>query len=477
MSGVGVSTVPGLRPGARLIYDQVRGQHAVLLPEGVLLLNDTAAEVVRRWDGRRDVAAVAADLAHTYDGVTAESVVGLVEDLVERRVLTADGTGRPVHVPAAGGDPTEPREPVPVGLLAELTYRCPLHCTYCSNPVNLSEYAEELTTSEWCRVLGEARRLGVLQLHLSGGEPLLRRDLRQLVAHASRLGLYTNLVTSGIPLRDDTLESLVDAGLDHLQLSIQDSDRAAGDAVAGIRAYDRKLAAARAIRRAGLPLTVNVVLHAGNIDRLGAIAELAVHMGASRLELANTQYYGWGLRNRGSLMPTPAQVEAAATAAADIHQRFGHDLEIVYVNPDYHAGRPKPCMNGWGSRQLVVAPNGDVLPCLAAGQLPGLELSNVRRDSLSAIWYDSSSFNRFRGTDWMPEPCHSCALRDVDFGGCRCQAYQLVGDPAATDPVCDLSPHHHLVAEVLAQQPVAAAVPRRWSLSESATASALRRLA
>lgn len=461
MSAVGVSTVPGLRPGARLIYDQVRGQHVALFPEGVLLLNETAAEVARRCDGRRDVAAIAADLAASYDGVTAESVSGLVEDLLERRVLTADGTGRPVHVLPANGDPTGPRQPVPVGLLAELTYRCPLHCTYCSNPVNLSAHAAELTTDEWCRVFGEARQLGVLQLHLSGGEPLLRRELPQLVAHASRLGLYTNLVTSGIPLREGTLASLVDAGLDHLQLSIQDSDRAAGDAVAGIPAYDRKLAVARAVRRAGLPLTVNVVLHAGNIGRLTAIAELALQMGAERLELAHAQYYGWGLRNRAALMPSRHQVESAALAATEVHRRFGRDIEIVYVNPDYHTNRPKPCMNGWGSRQLVVAPNGDVLPCLAARQLAGLAVSNARREPLSAIWYDSSSFNRFRGTDWMPDPCHSCALRDIDFGGCRCQAYQLVGDPVATDPVCELSPHHHLIADVLAQQPVAAAVPRR----------------
>jgi pyrroloquinoline quinone biosynthesis protein E len=368
-----------------------------------------------------------------------------------------DGTGIALRSsPLAGA--TAGRGPVPVGLLAELTYRCPLHCGYCSNPVTGA--GRELATEDWLRVLGQARELGVLQVHLSGGEPLLRHDLVALVERAGALGMYTNLVTSGIPMPAHRLDALVAAGLDHLQLSIQDADRFAADRVAGIAAYDRKLAAAALVRRSGLPLTVNVVLHRGNVDRLLAIAELAVGLGADRLELAHTQFYGWGLRNRAALMPTPRQVDTAIRDAGAVRDRFGDTVEIVYVPADYHADRPKPCMDGWGLRQLVVAPDGDVMPCLAARQIPGLGIENVHSRALTDIWYDSVSFNRFRGTAWLPEPCHSCALREVDFGGCRCQAYQLTGDPGVTDPVCGLSPLHHLVQELATAAPVPV-VPRR----------------
>ena len=306
----------------------------------------------------------------------------------------------------------------------------------------------------------------MLQIHFSGGEPLLRADLDTLVRHARRLGMYTNLVTSGIGLSAARLAALVDAGLDHLQLSIQDADRDAADAIAGTPAYDRKLAVAAAVRASGLPFTVNVVLHAGNLDRLTAIAELAVGLGAHRLELAHTQFYGWGLRNRATLMATPEQIAGATAAVRDVHRRFGADLDIVYVEPDYHTGRAKPCMSGWGRRQIVVTPTGDALPCLAAGQLPGLEVDNVRARSLDAIWYRSAAFNRFRGTDWMPTLCRTCDLRDVDFGGCRCQAYQLTGDAAATDPACHLAPDHAMLTELVSasrpgRRPVPTPRPRR----------------
>jgi pyrroloquinoline quinone biosynthesis protein E len=446
---------PALRRGVRLGFDPVRGRAVLLYPEGVLVLDDVAADVVERCDGRRTVAGIAADLAGAYDEVPLDEVAELVGDLVARRVLVTDGTGHParcsqgpaaIALPDAAGPAMQPRAPVPVGLLAELTYRCPLRCTYCSNPVNLRDYRPELSTADWLRVLGEARDLGVLQTHFSGGEPLLRRDLTELVAQARRLGMYTNLITSGIPLNAARLGELVDAGLDHLQLSIQDADRAAADAVAGIAAHDRKRAVAALVRASGLAFTVNVVLHRANLDRLLSIAELAVALGAERLELAHTQFYGWGLRNRAALIPTEAQVAEAGRQAAQVRARFGDTVEIVYVLADYHTGRPKPCMDGWGRRQLVVAPNGDVLPCLAAGQLPDLEPPNVHSGSLADAWYGSAAFNRYRGTAWMPEPCRSCALRELDFGGCRCQAYQLTGDPAATDPACELSPQHHLMA-------------------------------
>jgi pyrroloquinoline quinone biosynthesis protein E len=345
-------------------------------------------------------------------------------------------------------------------MLAELTYRCPLHCTYCSNPVNLADFTEELGTDDWLRVLDEARALGVLQVHFSGGEPMLRRDLSTLVSRAHALGMYSNLVTSGIPMKEADVAALAAAGLDHFQLSIQDSLPSSADAIAGLRGHERKMTVAGWVRDHGLPMTVNVVLHRANVDRLLPITELAVSLGAERLELAHTQFYGWALTNRAALMPSREQVDRATREAAIAKERYGDTVEIVHVIADYHDNTPKPCMYGWGLRQFVVAPTGDVLPCLSAAQLPGLGVVNVRDASLPEIWYESAAFNRFRGTEWMPEPCQSCALREVDFGGCRCQAYQLTGDAAATDPVCTLSPHHDLVPQ-LAAASGGVAVPRR----------------
>lgn len=463
-------TVPALRRGVRVVTDSVRRVPAVLFPEGVLLLNESAAAVVGRCDGRSDVAAIAADLGAAYAGVDVDSVASVVDDLLVRHVLTAaDGPcatvrpGAPTFEPLDASANSPVPDPVPVGLLAELTYRCPLHCTYCSNPVDLAGYADELGTSEWRDAFDQARRLGVLQVHLSGGEPLLRRDLVELVAHIRGLGMYTNLVTSGAPMAGRRLAELVDAGLDHIQLSIQDSEALRADAVAGARTHDRKVAAAALIRRTGLPLTVNVVLHAANVDRLEDISEFAVRLGAERIELAHAQYYGWARRNRASLMPTSDQVERAATTMTAIRERYASDIEIVYVQPDYHGVRPKPCMNGWGSRQMVIAPNGDVLPCLAAGELPGLGVQNLREKSMADIWYRSPAFQAFRGTQWMKSPCRECPMREVDFGGCRCQAYALTGDAANADPVCELSPHHDLLVQLVRPPRTASAraVPRR----------------
>ncbi|NMI02106.1 pyrroloquinoline quinone biosynthesis protein PqqE [Pseudonocardia sp. K10HN5] len=329
-------------------------------------------------------------------------------------------------------------------MLAELTYSCPLACAYCSNPVDLAGYREELSTSEWRRVLAQAQQLGVWQLHLSGGEPLLRRDLVELVACAHGLGLYTNLITSAVGLSRARAEALRAAGLDHVQISIQADEAAVSDRIAGTPSFDRKLAAARVVTELGWPLTVNVVLHRGNIDRLGAIIGLAERLGADRLELANTQYYGWGWRNRDALLPGRAQLDRAEAVVRAARTRLAGRMELLYILPDYYGRYPKPCMGGWGRRQLTVAPNGDVLPCPAAHTLP-LPRASVREDPLARIWTDSPLFRRFRGTDWMPEPCHSCDRREIDYGGCRCQAFQLTGDPARTDPVCHLSPDHHLV--------------------------------
>ncbi len=454
--------VPGLRPGVRLVHDPVRGRSALLHPEGVLLLNDTAAAVLRHCDGRRDARSVTAGLAEEYDGVDGAQVDALLTDLAERRLLTLDGTGAPVLPATAAAPPGGAvRTPAPLGLIAELTYRCPLQCTYCANPVELARYRAELDTDQWLAVIDQARGLGVLQLHLTGGEPLLRRDVTQLIARAAESGLYTNLITSGVPLAAGRARELAAAGLDHVQLSLQDAEPRPADAVAGIAAHDRKLAAARQFTSAGLPLTVNAVLHRGNLARLGALTDRAVELGADRVELAHVQYYGWARRNRGHLAPGEEQVRQAERDVAAARQRHRGRAEIVYVPADLHGGTVKPCMNGWGREQLAVTPTGGVLPCLAAAQLPGLEVPNAVTDGLAESWHDSTAFNRFRGTDWMPEPCRGCALRELDHGGCRCQAYQFTGDPAATDPACRLSPHHHLVTDPVPAE-TAAPVPRRF---------------
>jgi PqqA peptide cyclase len=343
----------------------------------------------------------------------------------------------------------------PLGLLAELTYRCPLACPYCSNPVNLDAYAAELELAQWCEVLGQAAELGVLQVHLSGGEPLARRDLAAIAEHARRLGLYVNLVTSGVGLSAAAAGRLAAAGVDHVQLSVQAATAAQSDAIAGSPSFGRKMAAAAAVRAAGLPLTVNVVLHRANIGSIPSLVDLAIRLGAQRLELANAQYYGWALANREALMPTRAQVAAADRAVRDARAAAPRTLEIIYVIADYFTGVPKPCMNGWGRRQLVVAPDGTVLPCPAAGVIPALGAWNVRTRSLAEAWHQSPAFTRFRGLGWMQEPCASCARRTVDFGGCRCQAYLVTGDAAATDPACRLSPQHGLVR-------AAAAGTDRW---------------
>jgi pyrroloquinoline quinone biosynthesis protein E len=434
------------------VHDPVRDADALLYPEGSLVLDGPAADVVRACDGRRDAHGIAEVLRDEYEDVSAEDVAELLEDLLGRRLLTDRGSAA-VKTMAAGERQTGH---LAVGLVAELTYRCPLRCTYCSNPLQVAPHTEELTTKEWRDVLDQARELGVLQVHFSGGEPLLRRDLPELAGHARGLGMYTNLITSGLGLKPERL-----AGIDHVQLSIQDATEGPADAVAGVRAYRKKIDAAAVVRAAGLPLTVNVVLHAGNVDRLAEIADLAMQLGAERLELAHTQFYGWGLLNRAALLPSGGQIERANAAAAKVYDRYGDRVEIVYVEPDYHTGRAKPCMHGWGSRQFSVSPTGAMLPCLAAESLPGPPAPNVRERPVADIWTDSELFNRFRGTDWMGAPCRDCALRELDHGGCRCQAFALTGDAAATDPACHLSPRHdELVA--LNGRPRPPAVPRLY---------------
>ena len=350
----------------------------------------------------------------------------------------------------------------PYALLAEITYRCPMHCPYCSNPVAapLCEAHRgaqgggyrngELTTEEWKRVIGEAAALGVLQIGFSGGEPLARHDLVELIRQAREAKLYTNLITSGIGLDDDRVRVLRDAGLDSIQLSFQSDESSLADEIAGARAHERKLGVAAKIREAGIPLSLNFVIHRRNIDRLPQMIDLAEALGAERVELANVQFYGWAFRNRAALLPTRGQVERARDIATEAKARFEGKIDIFYVLPDYYETRPKPCLNGWGQRYLTVNPIGDVLPCpTASSAIPDLRFENVRTRELDWIWRQSESFNRFRGTEWMPEPCRSCPQKEIDFGGCRCQAALLTGNAAKTDPVCTLSSNRTVVDAVL----------------------------
>jgi pyrroloquinoline quinone biosynthesis protein E len=336
----------------------------------------------------------------------------------------------------------------PFGLLAELTYRCPLACAYCSNPLTMADYSDELGTDEWLRVLAQARDLGVLQCHLSGGEPLLRRDLVEIVAGARDLGLYTNLVTSAVGLSRSKAEQLRAAGLDHVQVSIQADEPALSDRIAGTPSFARKVEAMGLVKELGWPLTVNVVLHRRNIDRVADVLALAEEVGADRVELANTQYYGWAWRNRDALLPSRTQLEAAEVVVRAARERLRDRMDVLYVVPDYYSHYPKPCMGGRASRQLTETPLGDVLPCPAAQSLP-LPRANVRDEPLERIWAEAPVMTAFRGTDWMPDPCRSCDRRELDFGGCRCQAFQLTGDAARTDPVCHLAPDHALVTDAV----------------------------
>lgn len=331
----------------------------------------------------------------------------------------------------------------PLALLAELTHRCPLRCPYCSNPLQLHRAGEEMDTDAWVRVLEQAAELGVLQVHFSGGEPTVRKDLERLVARAEALGLYSNLITAGVLLDRRRLESLIECGLQHLQLSFQAAGVGLADRIGGFAGgHEKKLAVGRLVAELGLPLTVNAVMHRQNMDDLAAMIELAVGLGARRLEVAHVQYYGWALRNRAALMPTRAQLDAATALVAAARERLRGVLVIDYVIPDYYARRPKSCMGGWGRRFLNVTPAGKVLPCHAAETIPGLAFDSVRDRPLAEIWRDSEAFRRFRGTGWMPEPCRSCDRREIDWGGCRCQAFALTGEAAATDPACELAPDH-----------------------------------
>lgn len=333
----------------------------------------------------------------------------------------------------------------PRWLLAELTYACPLQCPYCSNPIDYSKYPSELTTEDWKRVLTEARRMGAVQLGFSGGEPLTRKDLIELVEHARQLGYYTNLITSGYGMTEDKIIQLRKAGLDHIQVSIQASTQELNDHIAGTESFQHKQEIARLVKKHGYPMVLCVVIHRENIHQMPDILAMAEQLGADYLELANTQYYGWAHVNRDLLMPTKEQFEQAESIAQAFKEKVEGKMKIYYVVPDYYEDRPKACMNGWGTTFLTIAPDGVALPCHSARDLPGLDCPNVKDYSIEQIWNESKAFNFFRGDEWMKEPCRSCDEKQKDHGGCRCQAYLLAGDMYAADPVCSKSPDHHLI--------------------------------
>ena len=351
---------------------------------------------------------------------------------------------------AHGAEAKAPDRLVPYAVLAELTHRCPLQCPYCSNPLELERASGELSTAEWRRVMDEAVDMGVLHVHFSGGEPTVRKDLEDLVAHAAKVGLYSNLITSAVLLSEDRVTRLADLGLDHVQISFQDSTPELGDRIAGYKgAIDKKTQAARWVRKAGIPLTVNAVMHRQNLHHLEDMIDMAVALDAERIEVAQVQYYAWAFRNRAAFLPTRAQLDRAVEIVAEARERLKGVLVFDFVVPDYYAQRPKSCMGGWGRQFINISPSGKVLPCHAAEIIPELRFETVRDKPLEWIWEHSEAFNRFRGTAWMPEPCRSCDRREIDWGGCRCQALMLTGRADVTDPACALSPDRALLEEPL----------------------------
>ena len=346
----------------------------------------------------------------------------------------------------------------PRWLLAELTYACPLQCPYCSNPVDYAKYPNELSTDDWKRVLTEARKMGAVELGFSGGEPLTRKDLVELVSHARELGYYSNLITSGYGLNEEKIIQLKEAGLDHIQVSIQASSQELNDHIAGTKSFEHKKAVAHLVKKHGYPMVLNIVMHRENIHQMQQILEMAEELGADYVELANTQYYGWAHANRDLLLPTKEQFEQAEQIAQDFKEKVAGKMKIYYVVPDYYEDRPKACMNGWGTTFLTIAPDGVALPCHSARDLPGLDCPNVTDYSIQEIWHESKAFNFFRGFEWMKEPCHSCDEKEKDFGGCRCQAYLLTGDMYIADPVCSKSPEHAVIQQAIDSAKVTASL-------------------
>jgi pyrroloquinoline quinone biosynthesis protein E len=433
------------------------GRPVLLSPERGLRLSDTAAAIVALCDGTRAVPQIVEELAREYGGDPeriARDVDALLADL-HGRALLDDFDGRRTSPsprepePPALPDSASPFALAPYTLVAELTHRCPLACPYCSNPRELVRGNDELPTADWERVIDEAAALGVMQVHLTGGEPLARADLEAIARRARERRLYVNLVTSGVPLDRTRLDRLAPC-IDHVQLSVQDAEPASSDRVAGLASHYAKMRVAAWVKELGLPLTVNVVLHRANLDGVAHVVAMAERLGADRLELANVQLVSWALANVDALLPTRAQIDRARVVAAEARERLVGRMEVVFVLPDWHADRPRACMDGWGRRFVVVAPDGAVLPCHGARALP-LSFESVRDAPLARIWSEGEALQAFRGEAWMPDPCRGCDRRAIDFGGCRCQAFALTGDANATDPACILAPQHTLVRDARAR--------------------------
>jgi PqqA peptide cyclase len=352
-----------------------------------------------------------------------------------------------------------PASPTPLALIAELTHRCPLHCVYCSNPLELMPRADELSTEVWMRVFREAAEAGVLQIDFTGGEPLARPDIVELVRSARDAGLYVNLITSGMPMDEARLDEIVQAGLDHIQLSFQGATEESANEFSGTKAHAQKLQVLEWLKRRRVALTLNFVIHRRNIDRLADMLALAESSSAGRIEFANVQYYGWAFANRENLLPTREQLDRSIELLKRAEERLRGKIQVEFVVPDYYAKYPKACMGGWGRKLMLVTPTGDALPCHAAQAIPGLHFDNLKDRSLLEIWEKSEAFQKFRGEEWMPEPCKSCDRRARDFGGCRCQAFLLTGDAASTDPVCYLAPQRPQVDAILAAVNGASAEP------------------
>lgn len=494
---------------ARIGHDRVRDRPVLLYPEGAMFLNQTGRAILELVDGERSIGEICAVLGQRYSADVREDVLEYLLRMARADIVTVPGAEAPSrHAPApaasaaslgsapttigaspapraesaAGygtadpgknaevasqygtGDPQgRPSSPekqpavqakplqAPTTLLAELTYRCPLHCPYCSNPLAMTRAESELSTDDWKRVFSQARELGVLQLGLSGGEPLARKDLEELVAHARQEGMYTTLVTSALGLTRSRAEKLKAAGIDHIQISFQDTDTVNAERIAGVRSVKQKMEGAALVKELGLAFSVNVVLHRGNLDHLEELIAMAAKLGADRVELANTQYYGWAAKNRSLLMPTREQVERAEATARQAIEQYRGTMQVLYVLPDYYQPFPKPCYGGWGSVYILVTPDGRALPCHGATQISNLEFVHVNQHALDWIWRESPIFNAFRGDGWMAEPCRSCPRKALDFGGCRCQAFALTGDARNTDPVCTLSPRHDLILGALGE--------------------------
>lgn len=338
---------------------------------------------------------------------------------------------------------------IPYAILCELTHRCPLSCPYCTNPINLEKKSNEIDTNTWKRLITEASNMGVLQIHFSGGEPTVRKDLEELINHANSLDLYTNLITSAVLLNEDRIKKLYDSGLDHVQVSFQDDNSKSGDKIAGYKAHEKKIKICKLIRKIGLPLTINAVMHRQNLHNLENIIKMAVDLDAERIEVAQVQYYGWALKNIEAFLPTRKQLDITTKLVNRYKKKLKGILVFDYVVPDYYAKKPKVCLGGWAKRFINVTPSGRVLPCHAAESIDYLEFDNIKDKSLAWIWENSKSFNEFRGSSWMSEPCKSCDRKEVDWGGCRCQAYALTGDPYATDPTCEKSPYRKVLDKPL----------------------------